>query len=478
MADEDIRFYLQRIQSDAKIAESMLPTPPTDATIDTVDKLNQAFANGGSYRLAASGGNNGVYTGNFVAAKTINLLAVDGATLAPADPLVPTLLVPTAAASNSNFNSLTIQNGGKPDRDCVIVGDFDATSADAQPDGVVFNGVIVRALSTGGKRGFVLHTRGVTVKNCRVEGFYSVFEGQGIWIHNGPGPYTIENNYVEGSGENIMTGGEHIHIANCVPTDVTIRGNVCYKPDSWRPVAGQPKKALVKNSIEIKNGRNVLIENNTCDGCWTDGQSGTPIMLSVRNQYGDTPWAIIDGITVRGNKTVRCKDYYAVNILGWDNNYSSQQTKSVTIEHNLFTDSPFGIIVGNGVAENLYIRNNTMPAIRNSFLTFSDTRYIKGPPMDFSKVVKSPITFMENIVKSGQYGIAATDLGVGMPSLTAYTTMVSWMGNVIEKSAERPGIVYPNPSQNYLLEVGEVDKILDPTTFKLKPGTPYGNAGY
>lgn len=442
-----------------------LATPTSDfVAIDTVDALTKACADGGKYKLAA-----GSYTGNFVAAKPLTLLALEAATLAPGDPLLPTLKVKAPAT----FDGLHVVNGA-PDRECIVVGEFGATSAQAQPDGVTFRKCLVAAGPNGGHRGIALHGMNLSVLDCQVTGFWEKGrDSQAIWIHNGPGPYLVENCYLEASGENIMAGGDDVLIANCVPSDVTLRGNTCFKPDAWRT-----NGSLVKNSIELKNARRVLIENNVCDGNWKGGQAGVPIVLTVRNQNGKTPWALVDDVVVRGNRTQRCVDAAAVSILGWDNNPGgSQQSQTMLIEHNLFSDSPIGIIVGNGVARALGIRNNTMPVVKNAFLQFYDTRV--DAASDQTLAVRSPITFVENVAKAGQYGITGTNLAVGTPALLGYATVVDWRGNVIEKSVERPGLAFPNPSANFLVDAGAFATILEPApSFKMKSGQPFGNAGY
>ena len=51
---------------------------------------------------------------------------------------------------------------------------------------------------------------------------------------NGPGPFWIENNYLEASGENFMLGGTDPPIPGLIPGGVTFRRNYVTKPVSWR----------------------------------------------------------------------------------------------------------------------------------------------------------------------------------------------------------------------------------------------------
>jgi hypothetical protein len=66
---------------------------------------------------------------------------------------------------------------------------------------------------------------------------------------NGPGPFHIVNNYIEGGGQNIMFGGADPSVTNLVPSDIEIRKNFLYKPAEWFG------RATIKAVIELKNAR-------------------------------------------------------------------------------------------------------------------------------------------------------------------------------------------------------------------------------
>ncbi len=136
-----------------------------------------------------------------------------------------------------------------------------------------------------------------TISECHDRGY----DSQAIWGWNGPGPFLIENNYLEGSGENVGFGGATPAIPNLVPSDVIIRRNHIAKPDSWK-TAGW----LVKNLIELKNGRRVLIEENLIEGNWLSGQQGYAIMLTPRSENGTCKsWCVIEDLTFRWNHVRR-----------------------------------------------------------------------------------------------------------------------------------------------------------------------------
>ena len=62
------------------------------------------------------------------------------------------------------------------------------------------------------------------------------FDSQAICGWNGPGPFKIVNNYLEGAGENIMFGGADPAIANLTPSDIEIRRNHFTRPRTWKGV--------------------------------------------------------------------------------------------------------------------------------------------------------------------------------------------------------------------------------------------------
>ena len=66
-------------------------------------------------------------------------------------------------------------------------------------------------------------------------------DSQAIGGFNGPGTYLIENNYLEGAGENVLLGGGDPKIPGLVTTDVRFLRNHLRKPLSWRdPIVATP----------------------------------------------------------------------------------------------------------------------------------------------------------------------------------------------------------------------------------------------
>jgi len=171
------------------------------------------------------------------------------------------------------------------------------TSLDRVPTDLVLDRVYVhgtptlnsfRCLALNSARTAVVNS---TLSECHARGF----DSQAIAGWNGPGPYLIENNLLEGAGENVMFGGADAAIANLTPSDITLRRNHVRKPPSWKGVWS------VKNLFELKHAKRVLLEGNVFENNWADGQAGMALVLKSTNQGGTNPWAQTADVTFRYN---------------------------------------------------------------------------------------------------------------------------------------------------------------------------------
>ena len=95
----------------------------------------------------------------------------------------------------------------------------------------------------GQKRCVSLNAASVTIRDSHISDCKGVGnDTQAICGWNGPGPYLIENNYLEGAGENVMFGGADPAIPNLVPDGITFRHNLVSRPMSWRnPIISTPQ---------------------------------------------------------------------------------------------------------------------------------------------------------------------------------------------------------------------------------------------
>jgi hypothetical protein len=119
------------------------------------------------------------------------------------------------------------------------------------------------------------------------------------------GPYKIDDNFLEASGQSILFGGGP---GTTTPTDIEIRYNHMFKPLLWQPGApgfvggytGDP--FIVKNNFELKNGQRVLLEGNILQNVWGGfTQHGFSLLLNPATQNGGCPSCKVTDITVRYN---------------------------------------------------------------------------------------------------------------------------------------------------------------------------------
>lgn len=120
-------------------------------------------------------------------------------------------------------------------------------------------------------------------------------DSQAIYGWNGPGPFTIENNHIEGGHEGFGFGGPTPGIVGLIPSDITIRRNHVIRPASWRGVW------TAKNLFEMKSGQRVLFEGNVLENNWMDAQPGFAILLQGLSDDNTAPQNRIWDVTIRHN---------------------------------------------------------------------------------------------------------------------------------------------------------------------------------
>ncbi|HYM25112.1 MAG TPA: carbohydrate-binding protein, partial [Vicinamibacterales bacterium] len=272
--------------------------------------------------------------------------------------------------------------------------------------------------SYGQRRGVALNSGDTQITNSYFSDFKQVNQDtQAIAGWNGPGPYLIENNYLEAAGENVMFGGSDPCIPNLVPSNITIRRNLISKPTAW-----MTQSWTVKNLVELKNASAVTIEGNTIQNNWAAGQQGYSIVITPRNQNGTAPWSVVKDIRVQDNVIRHMAA--AFNILGFDNLATSQQTENIVIRNNLMYDlstawstpnnpSPGRMAEIGGGPKYITIDHNTVD--NNG----SSTIYLYGgyAPAGI-QIVGFELT--NNLLRDNTYGLFGDRYGKGSVALAVY----------------------------------------------------------
>ena len=117
--------------------------------------------------------------------------------------------------------------------DMITLGDGSSAQKDVEslPSELVLDRILVRGdAAKGQKRGIALNSGSTTIRNSYISDIKAFGqESQAIAGWNGTGPYTIENNYLEAAGVNILFGGADPAIPDLVPSDIIIRRNLITK---------------------------------------------------------------------------------------------------------------------------------------------------------------------------------------------------------------------------------------------------------
>ena len=200
--------------------------------------------------------------------------------------------------------------------DLVTLGSASETTLAQLPYNITLDRVYIHGdPAVGSKRGVALNGQGLVVENSYISDFKSTWQdAQAICGWSGPGPFVITNNYIEGSGENLMFGGATPAIPGTIPSDIAITGNHFAKPLSWMP--GQPSFQgvawSVKNILELKNAQRVTISGNVFENNWPGSQDGFAIVFTVRMSGGTT--AVVANVTFSNNLIRNTSQ--GVNLLG------------------------------------------------------------------------------------------------------------------------------------------------------------------
>ena len=378
-------------------------------------------------------------------------------------------LATAAGAHHYRLVGIEVTVGGSvsSNNGLVRLGSGTETSLAEIPHDIVLDRVYIHGSPTVSlRRNLALNSARTAVVDSHLSDAHdAVFDAQAICGWSGPGPFKIVNNYLEGSGQNLMFGGADPRIVDLVPSDIEIRGNHFFKPRSWR--VGDPSFGgthwMVKNLLELKNAQRILIDGNVFEHNWADGQAGMGILFTVRNQDGHAPWSVVQDVTFTNN--VLRHSAGGIHILGRDDNHPSRRTSRVLIRNNLFEDVDGARWGGRG---RLFTVNNGADGVVIEHVTALNTGEILGADL----APNTGFVFRNNIASDNGFGVLA-DSG-SMANLSKY-----FPGAVLVNNALPGGRSRDYPSGNFfppsLADVHFVD--LAEGDYRLAASSPYRAAG-
>jgi cellulose synthase/poly-beta-1,6-N-acetylglucosamine synthase-like glycosyltransferase len=325
----------------------------------------------------------------------------------------PSVIVAAAGAHHYRFVGIDVA----PDEGAAIVNLVQLGTHESDPGDLPHHIIIDRSFlhgdnRVGTRRGLAMNGRDTAVINSYLANFKDdTADSQSIAGWNGDGPFVIANNYLEAAGENVMFGGADPAIPDLVPADIEISENHFAKPLRWRPglIEFEGARWSVKNLLELKNARRVHIEGNLFEHNWPDSQNGFAILFTVRNQDGKAPWSVVEDVVFANNVVRRVGS--GINILGHDDNHTSQQTSRIALRNNLFVD--VGGTWGSGRLFQLLDRTRDITIDHNTALQSGTLLTADGGP-------HTGFVFENNIALHNEYGIHGSGAGSGLPALEKF----------------------------------------------------------
>jgi hypothetical protein len=265
----------------------------------------------------------------------------------------------------------------------------------------------------------------VAVVDSYISGFQDgtsvLADSQGLWAYNTTGPLQIRNNYIEAATENVMFGGADSREAALVPTSIEIRNNHFFKPLSLIATSYN-----VKNLLEFKAARRVLVTGNTFQNNPAKSQNGFALLITPRNG-GSAPWTVTSDIAIVGNRFINVGSGF--NIAGQLG--STLMTERVLVRDNIVgvtglngaDGRAFQFINGGGdytVNHNTIINTASTPASPNSDVALAES----APRIN-------NFVFTNNLSTQTSYGFFGSGTGEGTRALNANFTNWTFSRNVL-----------------------------------------------
>jgi len=384
-----------------------------------------------------------------------------------AEPVIKT----AAGASYYKFVGVEIRTADAsiPVYDLVRFGDSrqTQTTLNSVPHHLIIDRSYIHGYaSQNSQRGVSMNCAECSITNSYISEIHGVgFDTQAVAGWNGPGPFKLINDYLEGAGENVLFGGADSASPDLMPASVEIRRSWLNKPLSWNfmdranfvPLNGQSvlwttsplpcatedqsqryapryvdssgciaKHWTVKNILEFKAVNGATVDGNLLTNNWVDGQSGMPVLFTVRNQECTAPWSTVQNV-VFTNNTVKGGNG-GVNFLGMDNEVTAAFGKcnpastsvrgtNATLSNNVFdvaAGNPFLTLNGfYGVS----LSNNTHLQQGNLTILYGE------PSLGFK--------YTNNLTADHPYGLYGDGGLIGSAALNQWTPGCIFIGNVI-----------------------------------------------
>ena len=233
---------------------------------------------------------------------------------------------------------------------------------------------------------------------------------------SGPGPFKIVNNYLEAAGENVMFRGEIRGFPTWSLPTSSSGATLSPGPGRGRPSSRRTTTHgwTIKNLLELKNARRVLIHSNRFECNWADGQparrssSRRAIRTGARPGPGSrtsrsstmSSHDIDSGVNIRG---VRRQEPGRDAGQGADPEQPVRRGR----HDSRGRDGPSSCSAGRRTSRSSTTRSCTVPA-PNTFVMFDQQPPAPG------------LVLRNNILSYGLYGMYGNGVGSGTAALEAF----------------------------------------------------------
>jgi hypothetical protein len=310
------------------------------------------------------------------------------------------------------------------------------TSVSDLPDNIIFDRTyIYGSASTAIQRGIYANAQAFALVDSYCDEIVdSGADAQCINAVNGTGPFLIQNNFLQASGENIMFGGADPAITDLVPSDITIVGNLFQKNTSWRG-----KISDIKNFLELKNGQRLLIDGNVFQYDWAGGQQWSLLFRPVSS--GKAPWTVVQDVTFTHNIVQHVPD--GLETAASDGSFPpAQPCARILVRNNLFTDVS-SASWGGSQGASFYAASN-LTYVTHDIIFDHNTAFSDGKGLmlgDAGHVIN--FQFTNNLVEFGNYGIFGSGVAQGSAVISAYSNNAFYDKNVFVAKTSTGLAAYP-----------------------------------
>lgn len=273
-------------------------------------------------------------------------------------------------------------------------------------------------------------------------------DSQAIWILEGH-TFLFHNNYLEAAAECFLSGGA-THTVGRMPEDITITRNTFEKRLTWKDDESNWDgiNRSIKNLLEFKTGRRVLVEGNDFLDYWIDEQR-LPIVFKSTNQgpQGANPDAQVEHVTYRYNYTQGAGS--GINITQEDSqNQGVEPCQNILIEHNLTVDMaltrPWSVSGGRQARGYELTRQHSNIVIRHNTLFMYQGPEFKSA-MFWLEGDTTGLVFQDNLVAQGRAGLSASGFGADHLGVLAkyapdavFTNNVMWSSEPVNQPGNYP----------------------------------------